>query len=63
MAEAHLKKQQIMDALTDVRIQLQNEVAHPGYETALPGIDQKSSVGMGQLRCYFRLASISRPCA
>ena len=28
MAEAHHKKQQITDALTDVRIQVQNEVAH-----------------------------------
>jgi hypothetical protein len=28
MAEAHHKKQQITDALTDVRIQVQNEVSH-----------------------------------
>ena len=28
MAEAHHKKQQIMDALTDVRIRVQNEVSY-----------------------------------
>ena len=52
MAETHHKKQQITAALTEVRIQVQNEVAHlkRTLEETHPGIDQKSSVGMGRLR-------------
>ena len=58
MAEALHKKQQITAALTELRIRVQNEVAHskahPRYEETHPKIDQKSSMGMGQLRRHFR---------
>ena len=63
MAEIHHKKQQITAALTDLRIQMQNEIARlrrtPRYETNHSASDQKSSMEMGQLRCPFRVASVA----
>jgi hypothetical protein len=45
MAETHRQKQQITAALTEVRIQVQNESSHlrhkPQFETTHPGVNQK----------------------
>ena len=66
MAETHHKKQQITAALTALRIQMQNEASllrrQLDMKTTLLGIDQKSSVGMGQLRSHFRLAAVWHSC-
>ena len=52
-----------MAALTELRIQVQNEVHSLrralDMKTTLPGIDQKSSVGMGQQRRHCRVAAVS----
>ena len=63
MAEALHKKQQITAALTELRLQVQNEVAHlrrslDMKKHILESI-KNQSMGMGQLRRHFGVASVS----
>ena len=64
MAETHHKKQQITAALTALRAQVQNEASLLRRQLDMKQhfLDQKSSVGMGQLRSHFRLAAVWHSC-